>query len=104
MGRAKLELAGHLAKQSMTSEQLATVKTTDHTSLRRVRRALVAGEIYLGTRRGRPTPIALVQDGSTEAREGPRPRARFALLAAEPPSRPRAWPPVRSRESREGPH
>ena len=39
---AKLELADHLADQPMTSEQLAAATSTDHASLRRVLRALVA--------------------------------------------------------------
>jgi Dimerisation domain/O-methyltransferase domain len=39
---AKLELADHLAGQPMTSEQLAAATSTDHASLRRVLRALVA--------------------------------------------------------------
>jgi O-methyltransferase domain/Dimerisation domain len=39
---AKLCLADHLADHSMTSEQLAAATSTDHASLRRVLRALVA--------------------------------------------------------------
>jgi SAM-dependent methyltransferase len=39
---AKLQLPDHLADHSMTSGQLAAVTNTDHTSLRRVLRALVA--------------------------------------------------------------
>jgi Dimerisation domain len=39
---AKLQLADHLADNSMTSDQLAAATSTDHASLRRVLRALVA--------------------------------------------------------------